>query len=100
MYNWLRGKCIEWLVRITERELYATPVKPLDEDKLRNFLVFLYDSPFFLPYIVDRETRIVHLQADKWTAERAGQRAENAILYQRAKAAFEKHKKILAQKQQ
>jgi len=93
----LRRWFIDILIRLTERELYATPVKYLQDQKHReNFFVTLYELPGFKEHVAERETRIVHAQARKWQESVQGQRVENALLFQKAKAAYDRRQEALA----
>lgn len=90
LYTYLQRKIIDILIRIAERDLYNTPVKPLDEDKQLKFYAALFFMPGFKEYSVDRETRFVHSLAGQWSETVKGQRAENSLLWLKAKRASEK----------
>jgi len=93
LQRWL----IEILIRLTERELYNTPVNYLlDEKRRANFFATLYETPGFKEYCAERETRIVHAQARDWKETVQGQRMENTLLFQKARSAFEKKQETFA----
>lgn len=94
LYNAFRQIAIRLLTRIVERDLYRTPVqKVLDADKMKTFYAALFELPGAKQYFIERETRFLHAQANKWQETVAGQRAENAILFSRAKMAAEEFSK-------
>ena len=90
MIKWRRW-FIDKLVRMTERELYDTPVRYALDDKRRQVLfATLWDTPGFREHLIERETRIVHAQANKFQDTVQGQRVENALWFQKAKSAWDK----------
>jgi hypothetical protein len=95
LYTYLQRKIIDILIRIAERDLYNTPVKPLDEKKQLNFYASLFFLPGFQAYSVDRETRFVHSLAREWSDPVKGQRAENSLLWLKAKRAADKQQETL-----
>jgi hypothetical protein len=89
---------VDILIRIVERILYNTPVKPaLDPEKMQSFYKVLYDLPGYRQYVVERETRLVHALASEKDSEARsqmrGQRVENSLLFAKAQRAAEKAQK-------
>ena len=91
----LRKFVLRQLVRFAERDLYDTPVASrLDDERRMKLFAALWDMPGFREYCIERETRLVHALAGKWTPEVHGQRAENSILFHKAKAAWDRQEKL------
>src|SRR3990167_860818 len=101
MRSWycsLRRALIDILIHLLERDLYNTPVKEVMDAKVRaNFFADLFDRHEFRQYCIERETRFVHALAADNTPEVKGQRSENMLLFNKARAAHEdRQKKILS----
>ncbi len=82
------------LIWFIERDLYNTPVRRAwDTEKQQKFLAFLWNMNGFREYCIERETRFIHAQANKWNEAVSGQRVENMLWFSKAKHAFDAQKK-------